>query len=120
MSIVLAETYVIKTGKDEEFMLLLEKFLEFKETHPQLFDGVESWRLYRQDIGQPVGLYIELWEYASLAKLEECNSRVFADDGMRAISVAYHELVEPATICSSIWRPTILSANRLVPQASQA
>lgn len=103
MSILLVETYVVKAEKQAEYTPLLNEFLEFKKDHPQLFDGLKSWKLHKQDIGQPAGLYIELWEYESLANMEEIGGRIFADEGMKAISAAFHQLVEPATFSASIW-----------------
>jgi len=105
MSIVLTETYVVKAERQAEFTALLNKFLSYKKEHAPLFDGLRSWRLYKQEIGQPAGLYVEMWEYQGLGQMEEINARIFADEGMKAIQAAFHELIEPATFCASIWRP---------------
>ncbi len=37
--------------------------------------------------------------------MEQVNDRVFSDPGMKAIQEAFHQLVEPTTLSSSIWRP---------------
>jgi len=105
MSILLVETYVVRAEKRAEFTPLLNEFLKYKGDHPQLFDGLKSWKLYKQDIGQPAGLYIEVWEYESLAQMEETGSRIFADEGMKRISAEFHQLVEPATFSAGIWSP---------------
>jgi hypothetical protein len=103
MSIISVETYVVRTEKSMEFTALLNEFLKFKKAHPQLFKGVKSWKLYKQDYGQPAGMYIEMWEYGNLAQIEETNRRVFSDERMKKINAAFHELVVPATFSASIW-----------------
>ena len=103
MSVIVAETYVARREKTVEFTALLDEFLKFKKAHPQLFRGLKSWKLYKQDYGQPTGMYIEMWEYENLAKLEEINNRIFSYEGMKKINAAFHKLVEPATFSSSIW-----------------
>jgi hypothetical protein len=103
MSIIMVETYVVHAEKSTEFTTLLNEFLKFKQAHPQLFKGVRSWKLYKQEYGQPAGMYIEMWEYENLAQLEETNSRIFSDEGMKKISTAFHKLVEPATFSAAIW-----------------
>lgn len=60
MSITLAETYVVKAEKQPEFTPLLDQFLAFKRDNPELFSGFLSWKLYKQEIGKPAGMYIEI------------------------------------------------------------
>lgn len=105
MSAFLIETYVVRTDMQPEFMPLLDKFLTFKRQHPGLFVGLKSWHLYKQEIGTPAGMYVEMWEFESLAEMDEVNGRVFGDPEMKAIQTAFHSLVEPATFNTSIWRP---------------
>jgi hypothetical protein len=102
MSIFFVETYVVKAEKLEEFPQRLKEFIKYKEDHPDLFPGLKSWKLYRQRIGEPTGLYIEMWEYESLTHWEQ--DRTFEEDeGMKRISSGFHQLVEPATFSTSIW-----------------
>jgi len=103
MSIIMVETYVVHADKSTEFTTLLNEFLKFKKAHPQLFKGVKSWKFYKQDYGQPAGMYVEMWEYENLAQLEEIDKRIFSDEGMKKISTAFHKLVEPATFTKAIW-----------------
>ncbi|MDH4268773.1 MAG: hypothetical protein OEV52_00475 [Dehalococcoidia bacterium] len=103
MSIIRVETYVVRTEKSPEFAALLNEFLKFKKAHPQLFKGVKSWKLYKQDYGQPAGMYVEMWEYENLGQLEEVDKRIFSDEGMKKINAAFHKLVVPATFSASIW-----------------
>jgi len=105
MSIVLTQMYVVKAERQAEFTPLLNEFLAVKKARPELFDGLKSWKLYRQEIGRPAGLYVEMWEYESLAQMEETNERIHKDEGMDAIRSAFHQIVEPATLSEGVWRP---------------
>jgi len=105
MSVFAVETYVIRAEKADEFNPALQECLAFKDAHPDLFAGLRSWGLYRQQYGGVAGLYIEVWEFDDLAGMEEINARVFADETMKGISRGFHQLVEPATLSASIWRP---------------
>lgn len=60
MSIFVVETYVVRPEKREEFTPALNEFLKFKETHPELFVGLKSWKLYKQEFVGINGLYIEM------------------------------------------------------------
>jgi hypothetical protein len=105
MSVYLVETYVVKAEKQAEFTPLLNRFIRYKENHPQLFKGLKSWKLYKQDYGGISGLYIEMWEYGSLGDLEKINRKIFKDAGMKKIATDFHQLVEPTTFSASIWSP---------------
>ncbi len=37
--------------------------------------------------------------------MEETNARIHKDAGMDAIRAAFHQMVEPATLSESVWRP---------------
>ena len=103
MSIVLAETYVVKAERQDGFTPLLNEFLEYKKNHPELFRGVLSWKLYKQKYGPIGGMYVELWEYESVQEMEAINKRIFEDAGMKRIGADFHQLVEPATFSSCVW-----------------
>jgi hypothetical protein len=103
--VFVVETYVVKSEKREEFTPALNEFLRYKETHPDLFSGLRSWRLLRQDYGAVAGMYIEMWEFDNLAEMEKHTDRIFADDGMKKISKGFRQLVDPATFSCNIWSP---------------
>jgi len=86
MSIFMVETYVVKSEKREEFTPALNEFLKYKEENPELFKGLKSWRLLRQEFGGISGLYVEMWEFESMADLEKITERIFSDEGMKKIS----------------------------------
>lgn len=105
MSIINVETYVVKSEKRDEFNIALQEFLKYKKNHPKLFEGLLSWKLFQQDYGGISKLYIEMWEYENLATMEIISARIFKDQGMKKISEGFHQLIEPTTFSTYIWRP---------------
>jgi hypothetical protein len=105
MSVFTVETYVVRAEKADEFEPALQEFLRFRDAHPEVFAGVRSWSLCRQEYGAVAGLYVEMWEFDDLAGMEETTARVFADQTMKGIQRGFHQLVDPGTFSASIWRP---------------
>jgi hypothetical protein len=105
MSIFMVETYVVKAEKREEFTPALNEFLKYKETHKKVFKGVKSWKLFRQEFGGIWGMYIEMWEFGSLAEMEKITARIFNDEGMKKIGEGFYQLIEPTSYSTSIWQP---------------
>jgi len=105
MTVFNIETYVVKSEKRDEFNPALHEFLNYKEEHPALFEGLLSWRLFQQEYGGIANLYIEMWEFEDLAAMETISARIFNDEGMKKISKGFHQLVEPTTFSTHIWRP---------------
>ena len=105
MGVFMVETYVVKSEKRDEFMPALKEFLAYKEKHSALFKGLKSWKLFRQDYGALSGMYVEMWEFDSLADLEKNTARIFKEGGMKKISQGFHQLIEPATYSANIWTP---------------
>jgi len=107
MSVFTVENYIVRAEKKSEFDVLLEEFRSFKETHPELFEGLRSWKLFRQEYGSICGLYIEMWEYNSLGDMDTINNRIFSNENMRRIDQEFHQLIEPTSFSASIWRQII-------------
>ena len=105
MSVFVVETYVVKAEKREEFTPALNEFIKYKETHPKLFKGLKSWKLFQQEYGAISDMYIEMWEFDNLAEMEKITATIFSDKGMKKINQGFHQLIEPATFSASIWRP---------------
>jgi len=103
MSVFIVETYVVRAEKREEYEPALKEFLEFKEKHKDLFAGLISWKLYKQDFGAVGGMYIEIWEYENIVEMDRISKRIFSAEGMKKIQKGFHELVEPATFSTNLW-----------------
>jgi len=50
-------------------------------------------------------MYVEMWEYASLADMEKISDRIFAHEKMKKISQGFHQLIESTSFSTSIWYP---------------
>jgi len=79
--------------------------LEFKKKNPKLFQGLISWILFKQVYGGTADMYVEMWEYASLADMEKISDRIFAHEKMKKISQGFHQLIESTSFSTSIWYP---------------
>lgn len=105
MGVLVVETYVVRAERLDDFGPALQEFLDFKDGNPELFLGVISWRLWKQEYGGISDMYVEMWEYESLAEMERVSDRIFADEGMKRIGRGFHQLVEPTSFTTSIWYP---------------
>jgi len=103
MSVYIVETYVVRPEKLDKFTPELNKFLRFKEKNPKLFQGLKSWKLFKQEYGGTTHMYIEMWEYASLADMDRINKKIFAHEKMKKIAQGFHHLIESTSFSTSIW-----------------
>ena len=107
MGVLVVETYVVRAEKLDDYDPALSEFLDFKDHHPDLFAGLISWHLWKQEYVVISDLYVEMWEYESLAEMERLSDRIFADEGMKKIGRNFHQLIEPASFSSAIWFPVV-------------
>ncbi len=107
MSVFLVQKYVIQADRRGRFKPLLKEFLAYKEAHAELFKGLRTWKLFKQNLGDPSDLYIEMWEYEDITGMDAINKRIFADVGMKKISDEFHDIIEPATFSQSIWNAIV-------------
>ena len=105
MSIFRVETYVVKSEKKDEFTAAMNQYLRFRETHPDLFRSLKSWRILRQEYGAVTGMYMEIAEFDSPAELETTVNKVHQDEEMKKISRRFYEIIDSATLSDSIWSP---------------
>jgi len=105
MSVLVVETYVVRAERLDDYDPALREFLDFKERNHELFRGLISWHLWRQEYGGVSDMYVEMWEYESLAEMERVSDRIFADEGMKKIGRGFHQLIEPASFSAAIWSP---------------
>jgi hypothetical protein len=98
------ETYVVKPGKQEELMSLLQRMREYKEKNPRGFKEMKSKRLFSQMFGGVAGGYVELNEFDSLADAETYFARTAKDEGYMKLYQEALQLVVPATYSLNVWR----------------
>jgi hypothetical protein len=107
LGIFRVESYVVKSERREEFTSALNEYLRYRETHPDLFKGLKSWKILRQEYGALTGMYMEIAEFESLAELETTTNRVHQHEEMKRIITRFYELLDPATLSDSIWSPVL-------------
>jgi hypothetical protein len=105
LSIFRVENYVIKPERKDEFTIALNEYLRYRDTHPDLFKGLKSWKIMRQEYGAHTGMYMEIAEFDNLAELETTVNRVHQDKEMKKIIRPFYELIDPTTLSDSIWSP---------------
>jgi len=103
MSVLVVETYSVNPEKAALFAPRLQEFLRYKDSHPEVFPSLRSWKLFRQNVGSVVGSYLEIWEYDDMAAVKEAERATEDDEGMRAISAGFHELLQPGTFATGVW-----------------
>ena len=103
MSIFVVETCMVKPEKREEFRLLMQRVLKYKEGNPELFKEVKSWKLFRQMFGGIAGAYVSMWEFENLADLEKCWAKEEKDKSFQKMHQELLQLIYPATFSMKIW-----------------
>jgi hypothetical protein len=96
---------VVRPEKLGEFTPALNEFLEFKKKHPKLFQGLKSWKLFKQEYGGTAHMCVEMWGYESLADMERISARIFTHEEMKKIAQGFHQLIESTSFSTSIWYP---------------
>jgi len=111
MTVVSVSTYVIKYEKQTEFQALMKEFLRFKKANPKAFEGVNSFRLFQQEIGGVYGSYVELWEFKSKEDMDKFNARMMKDTmkhkEMKKIDTEFQKMVDHTTLTASIWNSVV-------------
>jgi hypothetical protein len=97
----------VKPEKNNEFLPALNEFLTFKESHPELFEDVKSWKLFRKGFGGIAGMYIETWEYESMSEMERVNNMILSNEEMKRINQGFRQLIEASSFSTSIWYPVV-------------
>lgn len=105
MTVFMVETYVVKPEKLAEFTAWAKKFFEWKETHPQLFKEVKSYKMFAQVLGGNWGGQVEMWEFENLAECEKWMNRIMQSEWMVTLYPEFVALVAPATHSMCIWNP---------------
>ena len=104
MSVFVIETYVIKLGKQEELMSLLQRIRKYKEENPERFKEMKSKRIFSQMFGGISGGYIEMNEFDNMADAERYMARVSKDKGFMKLYQEARLLLVPATYSLNVWK----------------
>ena len=104
MSVFVIETYVVKLGKQEELMSLLQRIRKYKEENPERFKEMKSKRIFSQMFGGISGGYIEMNEFDNMADAEKYMTRVSKDKGFMKLYQEAKLLLVPATYSLNVWK----------------
>lgn len=104
MSVFVVETYLVAPEKRGKFRSLIQRLLQYRKENPKLFEEVRSWKLFAQMFGGIAGMYIEMWEFDSMAGLEKCWKREDKDEGFMKIHQEFLQLIDPTTFSMKIWK----------------
>jgi hypothetical protein len=107
MTVFIVQTYVARPDKGEELSVALDEIRNYKEARPKLFSGVKSWKLFKQEFGGISGMYMEMWEFSSLADMENNTERLHADEGIKKMIQEFHHLIESTSFSTSIWHQIV-------------
>jgi len=103
MTVFIVETYVVKPGKQEEFMSLLQRILRYKKENPERFKEMKSKKIFSQTFGGVSGRYIEMNEFDNMADAEKYIARVSKDKGFMKLYQEAKLLLVPATYSENVW-----------------
>ena len=104
MSVFVIETYVVKLGKQEELMSLLQRIRKYKEENPERFKEMKSKRIFSQMFGGISGGYIEMNEFDNMAGAEKYMTRVSKDKGFMKLYQEAKLLLVSATYSLNVWK----------------
>jgi len=104
MSVFVIEPYVVKLGKQEELVSLLQRIRKYKEENPERFKEMKSKRIFSQMFGGISGGYIEMNEFDNIADAEKYMTRVSRDKGFMKLYQEAKLLLVPATYSLNVWK----------------
>jgi len=104
MSVIVVETYVVKSEKQDVFRSSLQRILQYKKENPEKFKEMKSKRIFAQMFGGVSGGFIEMNEFDTLADAEQYMSRVFQDEEFLKLYQDAKLLLVPATYSLNVWK----------------
>jgi len=111
MSTFQVETYVIRPEKQGEFTAWLQTVLKYKEKHPEVFEGLRSWKFFHREYGGISGSYVAMMEFGSMTDLDRVmtrmQQRVQEDEEFSKINRAFEPLYDPAAYSCEIWSTVV-------------
>jgi len=105
MTIIIAETMLVKPEKQAEYTKLMQKVNKYMKDNPKLFKELKSVKNFTQTFGGTYGTHITLMEFNSLTDMEKLDRRTMKDQTLMKIYTEMMTLIEPTTYTSNIWTP---------------
>ena len=104
MSVFIVETYVVKPGKQGEFLSMLQRIRKYKKENPEKFKEMKSKKIFSQMFGGISGGYIEMIEFDNMADAEKYMTREEEDEGFMKLYQEAKLLLVPATYSLKVWK----------------
>jgi len=103
MTIVVAETFLVKPEKQAEFTKLWKRYLKYVKDNPKLFKEIKWSKSFTQMFGGTYGAHIILMEFNNLADMEKLNNRTMKDPEIVKLYQEMMLLIDPASYTSNVW-----------------
>jgi len=103
MTVFLVEPYMIRPDKQAEFNLHRQRFLKYKEKHPERSKELKSLRSYVQFFGGTYGGRIDMWEFDGLTDYEKFWAKWRKDKELVKFEEEFFQLIDPTTYSINVW-----------------
>jgi hypothetical protein len=104
MTIFEVDSWVACRGRRKEQEAIMREIFEYGKTHPETSSYVKSLRFFRQCIGgSPVGRFVLITEFESLAEMEKFYSILDKDSEWQRIKEKWSSVIDLNTMHVAIW-----------------
>lgn len=104
MAVFELDMWVVSQGKRNEQELIMKEIFEYGSKHPEVSAHVKCLRFFRQGIGgTPVGRFVLMTEFESMAAMERFYSIIEKDEEWLAIKKRWSSVVDMNTMHVVLW-----------------
>jgi hypothetical protein len=102
MGILVVSEMVVKEGKNEEFIAVTKKFMDYYERNSEKWEKMKSIKFYSRTLGGTYGAYVELNEYDSLSDYEDIWEIALNDQEWMSLYEEFMVLIENGSVTSKV------------------
>jgi hypothetical protein len=102
LGILVISEWIVKEGKQQEFMEVWQKFLDYYDRNAEEWQKMKLIKLYSRNFGGTYGAYVELNEYDSLSDYEELMAIGMSDEEWVGLFEEFVKLIENGSITSKV------------------
>lgn len=104
MAIFEIDMWVVYKGKRKEQEEIMKEIFEYGKKHPEASSNMKSLRFFRQGIGgSPVGRFVLITEFESLADMEKFYSILEKDEEWLKIKKKWSSVIDLNTMHVAVW-----------------
>jgi len=104
MAIFEVDSWIVCKGKQKEQEEIMREVFNYGKKHPEISKYVKSLRFFRQGIGgTPVGRYVLITEFKSLAEMEKFYSILEKDEEWLKIKKKWDSIIDLKTMNVALW-----------------